>query len=71
VNLVELLLQALACLAILHLREEEEMGPSKVSQRFPQDPSWQEVMIFKTEKGVDKDDVQIPMELKMLIAIVQ
>jgi len=47
------------------------MGPSKVSQRFPQDPSWQEVMIFKTEKGVDKDDVQIPMELKMLIAIVQ
>jgi len=47
------------------------MGSPKMREGFPQNSPWKKAMVPETDVGIDEQDVQISMELKMLIAIVQ
>jgi hypothetical protein len=68
---MEFFLQGLAGLDIFHFGEDKEIGSAKMSQRFSQNASWEEVMVSETDMGIDEQNIKISMELKMLITIVQ
>jgi hypothetical protein len=56
---------------ILDFGEKEEIGPAEMREGFSQDPPRQKLMVSKTDMGVNEQDIEIPMEWKMLISIVQ
>ena len=47
------------------------MGSAKMSEGFSQDASWQKMIIAKTDLRIDEQDIQISMELKILITIIE
>ena len=54
---MEFFLQGFAGLDIFHFGEDEEIGSAKMSQRFSQNASWEEVMVSETDIGIDEQNI--------------
>src|SRR4030042_3547696 len=67
----EFLFQGTGCLRMVHFGEKDEAGSRQCVQGCPKDPPGQEVPVSKTDIRVNEEDIQIPMKLEMLKAVVQ
>lgn len=56
---------------LVPFRNDEGAGPCQLFQRFPQDPPRQDVAVAERIGPVDEDDVQVPVQLPVLEAVVE
>ena len=54
-----------------HLVSREEVGAAEVLQRFTQGASGEDAAIAKHIERIHKDHIQVPVELPMLVAIIE
>ena len=70
-DVADLFFQRSRGLRIVYFGEKKKIGSAKMRQGFPQNSSWQKRLVSETNVRVDEQDIEVPVEGEMLVAIVQ
>jgi len=70
-NFTEPLLQRSTGFDLLHFGEKKEMSPAEMAQGLAEDAPGQKMVVPESEGGVNKHNVKVSMEAKVLKAIIE